>query len=89
MNNILDLEQRLLALGSVADDIRAVYEYISEESDMPAEENDRLSLVLLGIEHLHNMKFNRAFEVFELVCAENGRLKKELEAARMPKDVYL
>jgi hypothetical protein len=79
MSNILDLEQRLLALGTISDDIRAVYEYISEESAMPAEENDRLSLVLLGIEHLHNMKFNRAFEVFELVCAENGSLRRQLE----------
>ena len=89
MNSILDLEQRILALGTISDDIRAIYEYISEESDMSAEENDKLSTLLLGIEHLYNIKFNQAFEVFEGVVAEHGRLKRQLENIQMRKDVYL
>ena len=83
MSKILDLEQRILELGTVSDDIKTVYEYVSEEADISAKENDTISVVLLGIANLYNMKFNLAFEAFEALCAEHGRLKKELDPDRL------
>lgn len=84
MSVILDLEQKILELGSVSGDIKAVYEYISEEVSIPAKENDKISIVLLGIANLYDMKFNRTFETFEALCAEHAQRKKELEAIKCP-----
>jgi hypothetical protein len=74
MNNIrFDLEQQLLQCWNVCDDIDAVHERVL---DGPPPEMDELSNLLLGLKSLYNLKFQKCFNTFERMIAEDRQCKK-------------
>lgn len=69
MKDRFDLEQQILECWNVTNDIKHVTEYVL---DAPLEPNreDKISNMLIGIEELYNLKFQKLFETFEQLIAE-------------------
>jgi hypothetical protein len=64
MKDRFDLEQQILECWNVTTDIKHVTEYVL---DAPLEPNreDKISNMLIGMEELYNLKFQKLFETFE------------------------
>ncbi len=64
-----DLEQQILECWNVTNDLRHVTEYVL---DAPLEPNreDKISNMLLGMEELYNLKFQKLFNTLETLIAE-------------------
>ena len=69
MTDRFDLEQQILECWNVTNDLRHVTEYVL---DAPLEPNreDKISNMLLGIEELYNLKFQKLFNTLETLIAE-------------------
>lgn len=69
MTDRFDLEQQILECWNVTSDLRHVTEYVL---DAPLEPNreDKISNMLLGIEELYNLKFQKLFNTLETLIAE-------------------
>ena len=69
MTDRFDLEQQILECWNVTSDLRHVTEYVL---DAPLETNreDKISNMLLGIEELYNLKFQKLFNTLETLIAE-------------------
>ena len=69
MTDRFDLEQQISECWNVTSDIRQVCEYVL---DAPLEPNreDKISNMLLGIEELYNLKFQKLFNTLETLIAE-------------------
>ena len=69
MTDRFDLEQQISECWNVTNDIRHVCEYVL---DAPIEPNreDKISNMLLGIEELYNLKFQKLFSTLETLIAE-------------------
>ena len=59
-----DLEQKIMDCWGVCEDIETITVKL-EDLDIPAEELDTLSNVLIGIKSLYHMKFEQLFYTFE------------------------
>lgn len=71
-----ELEQRIMSCWSVVDDLKAIY---TAHQDRRAMSVDEMSNVLMGLEHLYNIKFEALFECFEkyLMEVHEGEEAKE------------
>lgn len=69
MTDRFNLEQQILECWNVTSDLRHVTEYVL---DAPLEPNreDKISNMLLGIEELYNLKFQKLFNTLETLIAE-------------------
>jgi hypothetical protein len=69
MTDRFDLEQQILECWNVTSDLRHVTEYVL---DAPLEPNreDKISNMLLGMEELYNLKFQKLFNTLETLIAE-------------------
>ena len=69
MTDRFDLEQQILECWNVTSDLRHVTEFVL---DAPLEPNreDKISNMLLGIEELYNLKFQKLFNTLETLIAE-------------------
>lgn len=67
-----DFEQQIMECWNVTSDIRIVSEYLL---DAPLEPNreDKIANMLIGIEALYEAKFNKLFQQFEALIAENAQ----------------
>jgi len=65
MKDTFDLEQSILQCWNVCDDIQLLLDKW-DELDEDGKQN-----VLIGIKSLYQLKFERSFEAFEKVLAEN------------------
>jgi hypothetical protein len=70
---ILDLEQEIMKAWHVVDDIQLLYENVME-TDMST---DDIANVLLGLESIYNMRFQKVFSLFDEVCKEYQAMRKE------------
>lgn len=61
--NRFDFEQQLLECWGVTKDIKAVYEGVCDSS--PAMTEDQIANVLIGLETLYELKFNKLWSMFE------------------------
>ena len=82
-----DFEQLILECWRVTDDIQTVNEYLL---DAPLEENrqDKIANMLLGIEALYSVKFDKLFRQFEQLIREHSKtldanLKNELITSKI------
>ena len=68
MSTVLKLEQALFACWGTKDDLEVLYEayYDTSLGDDP----DKVANLLLGITELHNIKSQRAFDLFEQLLKE-------------------
>ena len=69
MTDRFDLEQLILECWNVTSDLRHVTEFVL---DAPLEPNreDKISNMLLGMEELYNLKFQKLFNTLETLIAE-------------------
>ena len=85
-NKIFDLEQRIMNCWSLVDDVKLVAEKIGDDpamEDIPAKHVDTLQNLLLGLECIYQLKFERLFSDFEDVCRvyhQRGKRISELQA---------
>jgi len=70
---ILDLEQEIMKAWHVVDDIDLLLENVME-TDMST---DDIANVLLGLESIYNMRFQKVFNMFEDLCKEYHAMRKE------------
>ena len=69
MANRFDLEQDIMKAWNVVDDIRLLTEGIMDW-DKPMT-NDQISNILIGMEHIYELRFNKLFSTFEK-CIKSG-----------------
>jgi len=77
---ILDLEQQILNLWNIIDDLRDINNFVLEDPSIdiqPPEGYDKIANLLLGIQSLYQMKFERTWSTFEEVCREYHFYRKE------------
>ncbi len=71
-NDIIDLEQSIMNCWNIIEDLKMLNEAVLER-DLT---DDEISNILLGIERLYNLKFEKLFELFEGHCKEYWDLKR-------------
>jgi hypothetical protein len=87
-HKIFDLEQEIMGCWNVVDDLKLAHEYICDHPEfegMKAEHSDRIGNLLLGLETLYQIKFDKMFETFSVVCREyhqRGKRITDLEASQ-------
>lgn len=69
MSNRFDLEQDIMKAWNVVDDIKLVNEMIMDGKVELTE--DKISNILLGLEEMYSLKFEKLFSTFEN-CIRNG-----------------
>ena len=73
---IFDLEQEIMKAWHVVDDIQLLNENVMETNMS----TDDIANVLLGLESIYNMRFQKVFNMFEDLCKEYHAMnKKELD----------
>jgi len=70
-----DLEQEIMNAWHVVDDIDLLYKNVIE-TDMST---DDIANVLLGLEGVYNMRFEKLFNTFEEICKEYHAMRKQSE----------
>lgn len=70
MKNVsrFDLEEQLIECWNVIGDIRLVADHIADSREFESldlKDLDKILNLLLGLEHIYEVKFNRAFDTFE------------------------
>lgn len=63
---IFDLEQEIMKAWHVVDDIQLLNENVMETNMS----TDDIANVLLGLESIYNMRFQKVFNMFEDLCKE-------------------
>jgi hypothetical protein len=63
---IFDLEQEIMKVWHIVDDIQLLNENVMETNMS----TDDIANVLLGLESIYNMRFQKVFNIFEDLCKE-------------------
>tara|TARA_B110000503_G_C6858599_1_gene293877 strand:- start:104 stop:565 length:462 start_codon:yes stop_codon:yes gene_type:complete len=72
-----DLEERLTDCWDITSDLKCLYEYIGDHAffrDMSGTHQDEIINIMIGLEKLYNVKFERLSATMEQ-CIANGTLK--------------
>ena len=75
---IFDLEQEIMKAWHVVDDIDLLYENVIETGMSTGD----IANVLLGLESVYNMRFQKVFNIFEDICKEYHAMRKENRTTR-------
>ena len=90
--DIFDLEQEIMVCWNVVDDIKLLYNHFGDNprfGGLDPKAEDEMMNLLLGLESMYQLKFEKLFATFEKVCREfhrRGRmaqLDREEELAEM------
>ena len=68
-----DVETDIMSAWNVIEDIKFISELILEYDDfidMPSKQKDKLTNMLIGMEHLYNYRFNKLFDDFTKLLDE-------------------
>lgn len=74
-----DIETDIMSAWNVIEDIKFISELILEDDDfidMPPKQKDKLTNMLIGMEHLYNYRFNKLFDDYTKLLAELHELKE-------------
>ena len=74
-----DIETDIMSAWNVIEDIKFISELILEDDDfidMPPKQKDKLTNILIGMEHLYNYRFNKLFDDYTKLLAELHELKE-------------
>ena len=91
-NSIFDLEQQILQCWNVVDDIKLLYNHFGDDprfEGLDPKAEDEMMNLLLGLESMYQLKFDKMFRTFEDVAREFHRrgklaqLDREKELAEM------
>lgn len=73
MANRFDLEQQIMDCWHVVDDLKVLFENVVEDENLT---KDTISNVVLGLEELYQMKFDKLFRTFEQVTKDEWSCTK-------------
>jgi len=71
-----DFEQQLLECWNITKDIRTLCEAVCDRN--PAMTEDEIANVLIGLESLYELKFNKLWDMFELGVRQRAINSSEL-----------
>ena len=74
-----DVETDIMSAWNIVEDIKFISELILEDYDfidMPSKQKDKLTNMLIGMEHLYNYRFNKLFDDYTKLLAELHELKE-------------
>ena len=74
-----DVEKDIMSAWNVIEDIKFISELILEDDDfidMPSKQKDKLTNMLIGMEHLYNYRFNKLFDDYTKLLVELHELKE-------------
>lgn len=74
-----DVETDIMSAWNVIEDIKFISELILESDDfngMSPQQKDKLTNMLIGMEHLYNYRFNRLFDNYTKLLIELKELKE-------------
>lgn len=76
-DDIFDLEQSIMNCWSVVEDIKLLNENVCDRPKPLTE--DEISNILIGLESLYQLKFDKLWANFEKVCADYHKYRKVAE----------
>lgn len=76
MTKRFDLEQQIMDCWQVVDDLKVLFENVVEDENLT---KDSISNVILGLEELYQMKFDKLFRTFEQYIKEEHEKSKSVE----------
>ena len=74
-----DVETDIMSAWNIVEDIKFISELILEDDDfidMPSKQKDKLTNMLIGMEHLYNYRFNKLFDDYTKLLTELHELKE-------------
>lgn len=71
-----DLEQQIMDCWHVVDDLNILFENVVENEEMT---RDQISNVVLGLQEIYQLKFDKLFCTFEQVIRDNWKSDSSLE----------
>jgi hypothetical protein len=77
---IFDLEQDIMNCWNIVDDVKDTASYIGDNvvfKDLSPENTDKIMNLLLGIQHLYQMRFEKMWDTFEAHCNEFHTLRRQ------------
>ena len=74
-NSAFDLEQHIMECWNVTTDLKRVTEYLLDAPLEPGRE-DKIANMLMGMEALYEVKFDRCFRTFEKLLKEMHEAKE-------------
>lgn len=78
MADRFDFEQALLQYFHVEQDVRDVYEFLLDKSDLSGKDVDKVANMLLGIAELYAVKSDKLFDQFEDLVGSGDLDRKNL-----------
>ena len=82
--DIFELEQSILQCWNVVDDIKLITQQVYDRPKPLTE--DELGNLLMGLESMYTLKFQKCFDEFEAVCREFHKFRKTHEFVQNAKD---
>jgi hypothetical protein len=82
--DIFDLEQSILQCWNVCDDIKLLSEQALDRKTPFTE--DEWANILIGMQSLYQLKFEKCFAEFESVCSDYHKYQKVYEIVQQTKD---
>lgn len=67
MADRFDFEQQIMDCWHVTDDLKCVFEHMMEADTI---DRDKIANILLGMQTLYHLKFEKLFNTFEQLLAE-------------------
>lgn len=73
MSDRFDLEQQIISCWYVVDDVRDIADSVSNWDSLNPKHTDEIINLLLAVQHLYDMRFQKLFNIFEN-CIKDGDL---------------
>jgi hypothetical protein len=83
-SNIFDFEQSILQCWNVCDDLDLLYSQTMERSTPLTQ--DEMANILLGMQSLYQLKFQKCFAEFESFCSDYHKFRKAYEIFQSARD---
>jgi hypothetical protein len=72
MTNRFDLEQQIMDCWHIVDDLKILTEYVLDSDDAGVDKKDKVANVLIGLEQLYAIKFDKMFRTFEQMIKDKN-----------------
>ena len=83
-SNIFDFEQSIMQCWNVCDDIKLLSEQTLERN--PPLTPDEWANILIGMQSLYQLKFEKCFSEFESFCSDFQKFRRTYELVQKAKD---
>jgi len=84
VSNIFDVEQSIMQCWGVVDDLKLLTEQVYDRPQPLTE--DELGNILIGMQTLYQLKFEKCFNEFEELCKNYHKYRKVYEAVERSRD---